>query len=133
MVPNSQFVVKGVVEHGDERGRTIGFPTANLAVRQDARLDGVWAGWIEVGGRRLPTAVSVGNRPTFYGPNGFRLLEAHVLDFDEDIYGQTVTVWLCELLRDQCAFASLQALIDQLGDDVSRARTWAITSVEGSR
>ncbi len=119
------YAVCGVVEHGDQRGRMIGFPTANLPIEQQAHLDGVWAGWIDTRSRLLPAAISVGNRSTFYGEDGFRLLEAHVLDFDEDLYGQTVTVWMCARLRDQRTFASVEALVEQLGEDVRGARAWA--------
>jgi FAD synthase len=125
MLGSSVVVVRGCVEHGDERGRTIGFPTANLSIEGEVLQDGVWAGWLDVGDVRHAAAISIGGRPTFYGRHGFRLLEAHVLDFDADIYDEVVTVWLCERLRGQRRFRSVDALIAQLRADVAESRRWA--------
>jgi riboflavin kinase/FMN adenylyltransferase len=120
-----QFALRGGVEHGDQRGRTIGFPTANLAVENLPELDGVWAGWLDLRGSTHAAAISVGTRPTFYGPHGFRLLEAHILDYSGDCYGQVVTVWMCELLRDQVKFESVDHLVGQLDLDVAAVREWS--------
>lgn len=120
----SAVVVRGCVERGDQRGRTLGFPTANLSIEGTALQDGVWAGWLDHDGRRHLAAISIGGRPTFYGRDGFRLLEAHVLDFDDDIYDEVVTVWLCVQLRKQRRFGSLDALVTQLHDDIAACRTW---------
>jgi FAD synthase len=122
---SSIVVVRGCVEHGDERGRTIGFPTANLSIEGEVLQDGVWAGWLDRGDARHAAAISIGGRPTFYGRHGFRLLEAHVLDFDDDIYDEVVTVWLCERLRGQRRFPSVDALVTQLRSDVAASRRWA--------
>ncbi|MCU1394795.1 MAG: riboflavin kinase/FAD synthetase [Ilumatobacteraceae bacterium] len=119
------FTVQGRVEAGDQRGRLLGFPTANLSIEPQAHYEGVWAGWLTWAGVRHAAAISVGGRPTFYGRDGFRLLEAHVLDFDEDIYGETVTVWMCQRLRTQRKFESLDALVAQLRSDVASTRRWA--------
>ena len=118
------FVVRGGVELGDQRGRTLGFPTANLSIEGTMLGDGVWAGWVDRGTSRHLAAISVGGRPTFYGREGFRLLEAHLLDFDDDLYGEVITVWLCHALRGQRRFPSLEALVDQLHHDVNACRTW---------
>jgi len=118
------FVVRGCVEHGDERGRTIGFPTANLSIDGTELDDGVWAGWLDRGTSRHLAAISVGGRPTFYGRDGFRLLEAHVLDFDDDLYDTEVTVWMCHPLRGQRRFESLDALVAQLNSDIGACRAW---------
>jgi len=75
----SAVVVRGAVERGDQRGRTLGFPTANLSIDGTALEDGVWAGWLDRGAGLHLSAISVGGRPTFYGRAGQRLLEAHVL------------------------------------------------------
>ena len=122
------LVLRGGVERGDQRGRTIGFPTANLAITDDALLDGVWAGWVECRDRRHVAAISVGNRPTFYGRRGFRLLEAHLLDFDEDIYDEVVDVWMCHRLRGQRRFSGVAELTAQLAADVAATRAWAATA-----
>ena len=125
------LVVRGGVERGDQRGRTLGFPTANLAITDDAVLDGVWAGWVERPRPRHVAAVSVGRRPTFYGRHGFRLLEAHLLDFDADIYDEVVDVWLVHRLRGQRRFAGVGDLTAQLAADVAATRAWAATTTIG--
>jgi FAD synthase len=123
------IVVRGVVETGDQRGRTLGFPTANVALRdQDDEVgDGVWAGWVDrADGTRLPAAVSVGRRPTYYGSDGHRLLEAHLLDFAGNLYDEVLTVWLVRHLREQRAFDSSEALIRALDNDIAEARAWSV-------
>ena len=112
----------GRVAHGDKRGRTIGFPTANF-VSQHHRLpiSGVFAVKVwGLGGRALHGVANVGKRPTVDGHR--ELLEVHLLDFDEDIYGQHIEVELCQRLRDEKRFASLDELTAQIHRDVSAAR-----------
>jgi riboflavin kinase/FMN adenylyltransferase len=121
------FVVRGTVEPGDKRGRELGFPTANIALSdQSGSLgDGVWAGWIgRPDGTRLPAAISVGRRPTYYGADGYRLLEAHVLDFTGDLYGETLVVWLGSHLREQEKYNSAEDLITALKKDIAAAAQW---------
>jgi len=131
-------IITGAVEHGDKRGRELGFPTANIAVtglspEQEADLTGVWAGVAEdrSTGESLTVTVSIGRRPTFYGPEGMFLLEAFVLDFpaghSKNLYGRTLAVHLCERLRGQLAFDSVDALIECMDSDVARTREWAAT------
>ena len=119
--------VRGVVEHGDERGRTLGFPTANVAVPEHGLRDGVWAGTVRVGpdGAEHVAAVSVGHRPTYYGRDGARLLEAHLLDFSGDLYGREVVVSLHVRLRPQRRFSGSADLVQQLRRDVADTRAWA--------
>ncbi|MGW5718821.1 riboflavin kinase [Amycolatopsis sp. NPDC003865] len=121
------FVVRGTVEHGDERGRELGFPTANIALRDQAGSigDGVWAGWVRrADGTHLPAAISVGRRPTYYGADGYRLLEAHVLDFTGDLYDETLVVWLGSHLREQQKYASAEDLVTALKNDIAAAAQW---------
>lgn len=140
-------IVTGTVEHGDKRGRELGFPTANIAVtgltpEQEKELTGVWAGVAEDlsggpdgdgAGETLTVTVSMGRRPTFYGPEGVFLLEAFVLDFpaghSKNLYGRELAVHLCERLRGQLAFDSVEALVQCMDDDVARTRAWAETHV----
>lgn len=118
--------VVGTVIHGDQRGRELGFPTANLALASGDRIeDGVWAADVYVGDERHIAAASVGRRPTFYDADGVRLLEPHLLDFDGDLYGQTIVVHLRERIRPQSRFDSLPALIEQMHHDVEHVRRWA--------
>ncbi|MEV6627032.1 riboflavin kinase, partial [Amycolatopsis sp. NPDC051114] len=75
-------------------------------------------------GSRVPAAISVGRRPTYYGADGYRLLEAHLLDFTGDLYGETLVVWLGSHLRDQQAYASAEDLITALKTDIAAATQW---------
>lgn len=121
-----QHAVTGMVVHGAERGRELGYPTANLA--QDATgfvpADGVYAGWLVRGdatAETLPAAISVGTNPTFDGVH--RTVEAYVLDrTDLDLYDEVVTIRFQERLRSNVRFESVKELIDQMGRDVARAR-----------
>ncbi len=125
-VDSRDLVVHGTVEHGDHRGRTLGFPTANIDVSAISIAHGVWAGWFERSeGGVYPAAVSVGVRSTFYGRNGVKLLEAHLLDFEGDLYGESVRVSLAKRLRGQKKFASLDDLVEQLALDIALTREWA--------
>jgi riboflavin kinase/FMN adenylyltransferase len=120
------YEVRGIVGHGDEKGRELGFPTANLEVPDEICLpaDGVYAGWyLWPDGRRHACAVSLGRRPTFYDDQPYSLLEAHLLDFDGDLYGQRARVWFTGRLRGQVKFDSVDALIEQMALDCSRAAT----------
>ena len=89
------FEARGLVVQGDQRGRLLGFPTANVEVPRQLCLpaDGVYAGtFIDAHGTEHVAAISLGRRPTFYDDRGLRLLEPYLLDFDGDLYDQTVEV-----------------------------------------
>jgi riboflavin kinase / FMN adenylyltransferase len=111
--------VEGIVVRGDGRGRELGFPTANLDVPDDLLVppDGVYAGWA---GRRR-AAVSIGTNPHFDGLE--RRVEAHLLDFDGDLYGDRLVVEVWSPIREQRRFDSLGELVAAIGDDVDRTRT----------
>ncbi len=116
--------VRGVVGHGDARARDLGFRTANVAVPEAVCLpaDGIYAGWyFTPDGHRHPTAISLGRRPTFYEFADTSLLEAHLIGFAGDLYGQSARVQFVEHLRDELKFDSVEALIAQMGRDVERA------------
>jgi riboflavin kinase/FMN adenylyltransferase len=113
------FQLSGEVTHGDERGRQLGFPTANL-VPDEALVcpgHGVYACLAD--GR--PAAVSIGVRPTFKTGRG-ELIEAYILDFDADIYGETLRIEFLDRLRGERRFDSPQALVTQMQHDVERTR-----------
>lgn len=116
------YSVRGVVEHGDARGRELGFPTANLRVDAARAMPppGIYAGIATVGGIRRPAAISWGRRPTFGG--GDLCLEVHLLDFSGDLYGQVMDVAFVRRLRDERAFASVGELVEQMRSDVEDAR-----------
>jgi len=118
--------VRGPVVTGDRRGGAeLGFPTANLDVPAEICLPapGIYAGWYErPDGSRLQAAVSVGRRPTFYGADGQLLVEAHLLDFSGDLYGERARLSFVHRLRDELAFDSVDALVVQMGRDVQATR-----------
>jgi riboflavin kinase / FMN adenylyltransferase len=119
------YEVRGVVAHGDERGRELGFPTANVSVPGDILLpaDGIYAGWFErADGSVLPAAISLGRRPTFYAEAHASLLEAHVLDFSGDLYDEAVRVRFVERLRGEVRFDTAEALVEQMRRDCDDAR-----------
>jgi riboflavin kinase/FMN adenylyltransferase len=110
--------VEGIVVRGDGRGRELGFPTANLDVPEGLLVppDGVYAGWT----RDKRAAISIGTNPHFDGVE--RRVEAHLLDFDGDLYGDRLVVELWSLLRGQRRFDSLEELVAAIDDDVERTR-----------
>ncbi|MCL8024841.1 riboflavin kinase [Nocardioides bruguierae] len=120
----------GVVERGDQRGRELGFPTANVGVPLDGVRDGVWTATVVIAcgteQRVCVAAVSVGRRPTYYRRHGERLLEAHLVDFDGDLYGSRVVVRLHRLLRGQRRFKGSAELVAQMTADVESTRAWAV-------
>jgi riboflavin kinase/FMN adenylyltransferase len=113
--------VEGVVVRGDGRGRELGFPTANLDVPPGLLVppDAVYAAWTN--GRRA--AISIGTNPHFDGSE--RRVEAHLLDFDGDLYGRRLVVELWSPLREQARFDSLEDLVAAIGADVERTRAVA--------
>jgi riboflavin kinase/FMN adenylyltransferase len=118
--------VRGPVVTGDRRGGVeLGFPTANLDVPAEICLPapGIYAGWYErPDGARHQAAVSVGRRPTFYADGGELLVEAFLLDFDGDLYGEPARLSFAHRLRDEQAFDSVDALVAQMGRDVELTR-----------
>lgn len=118
------YSLAGEVVHGDHRGRTIGFPTANVAVpaQQVLPLDGVYACQVQLPGEPhgRPAVTNVGVRPTFGALR--RTVEAHLLDWSGDIYGVTVRVEFVRRLRGEQKFAGIDALVAQIHADVAAAR-----------
>lgn len=116
--------VTGIVVKGDQRGRELGFPTANLPVDSTVAvpLDGVYAGWlVRADGDRLPASISVGTNPTFNGIE--RRVESYVLDrTDLDLYGEQIRVEFIERLRGMVTYEGVEALIVQMNHDVDRTR-----------
>jgi riboflavin kinase/FMN adenylyltransferase len=114
--------LRGRVVAGDRRGRTLGFPTANLHLKPGVLLppDGVYAVLAEVAGTPRAGVLNVGVRPTFGGRR--RTVEAHLLDWDGDLYARWLVVHVVERLRGERAFAGPDALRAQIAEDVARAR-----------
>jgi riboflavin kinase/FMN adenylyltransferase len=118
--------LRGRVVAGDQRGGAeLGFPTANVEVEAGICVPaaGIYAGRYErPDGSVRPAAISVGRRPTFYRDGGELLVEAHVLDFSGDLYGEEARVSFVAHLRDEVAFESVDDLVDQMGRDVADTR-----------
>ena len=117
------FAIRGVVEHGDKRGREIGYPTANLANEQYLRPKfGIYAvtGRVLATGQELKGAANIGVRPQFEPPK--ELLEPHFFDFAGDLYGQEIEVAFHHFLRPEGKFDTLDALVAQMDADCRKAR-----------
>jgi len=116
------FAVTAQVRHGDKRGRTIGFPTANLALAGGIELAfGIYAvRVVTADGRRFDGVANYGRRPTF--DNGAALLEVHIFDFSGDIYGQELDVEFIAFLRPELKFDGIDALVAQIREDAREAR-----------
>jgi len=117
------FAIRGVVQHGDKLGRTIGYPTANLALESYLRPRfGIYAvtGRLLANGEELKGAANIGVRPTFDPPK--ELLEPYFFDFSSDLYGQEIEVGFHRFLRPEAKFASLDALTAQMARDCDEAR-----------
>ena len=116
------FSLSGLVVRGDGRGRTLGFPTANLELGPEQALpsDGVYATIAHVGPELMPSVTSIGVRPTFGG--GERLVEAHIIDYEGELLGQRLTLDLVDKLRDEKRFDTVEELKSQMGRDVEQAR-----------
>ncbi len=114
--------VEGLVVRGDQRGREIGYPTANLSLLPWTAVpaDGIYAGHLVRGRDLLPAAISIGTNPTFAGRE--RRVEAFVLDFDGDLYGERVAATFTERLRPMERFATVEGLVAQMDQDVQRTR-----------
>lgn len=117
-----QYYIDGTVVEGDKRGRTIGFPTANL--QSDNELlppHGVYATTVTIDGVVRPSVTNVGVRPTV-DHSGRTMVEAHLFDFSDDLYGRTVRVGFVQRMRDERVFESVDALRAQIAADCGRAR-----------
>lgn len=117
--------IRAAVVHGDKRGRTLGYPTANMVLDAVcAPAYGIYAGWVCVNSIAAPVwhraALSFGRRPMF--ETSTPLLEAHLLDFNGDLYGRTLRVRLMQKLRDEMTFGGLETLIAQIATDCEQAR-----------
>jgi riboflavin kinase/FMN adenylyltransferase len=121
------YALSGHVAHGDKRGRSLGFPTANVALRQKPPLSGIFAVRVlGLGASPHLGAASLGVRPTIQ-PAGKPVLEVFVFDFDEAIYGRRIKIEFLHKLRDEERYPDLDALTRQIGRDVEHAREYFST------
>ena len=116
------YSVRGTVVHGEKRGRALGFPTINLSVPPQRLLprDGIYAMTVRVRDEEVAAAASLGVRPTF--GSGDRTLEAYLLDWEGDVYGDTIDAAFVKRLRDELRFASAEELTEQIARDVEATR-----------
>lgn len=116
------YFFRSTVEHGEKRGRQLGFPTANLRIAPNKLVpaSGVYAARLDFEGRPLLGALSVGYRPTFGGHN--LTVEVFIMDFEADLYDRLLTVWFAQRLRGERRFASVPGLQQQMSKDVENAR-----------
>lgn len=124
------FTISGKVTYGQQLGRKLGFPTANINLnRFRAPLAGVYAVWVEIEGmsERFKGAANVGVRPTI-GDKVKPILEVHLLDFDQQLYGQRITVEFVHKIRDEQQFTSLDNLADSIGEDVKKIKQWFLNN-----
>ncbi len=118
------YQLDGLVTHGDQRGRTIGFPTANLEYAREKVLPagGIYACWAYLGGEQYRAAVNVGTNPTFTPDKQTLNIEAYLLDFNRDIYGERMRLEFIARLRDELKYDSVEALVQQIHRDVQQTR-----------
>ncbi len=123
------FELRGEVVEGAARGKSIGFPTANLAIDAELLLPGrgVYAAWAIAGGTAHPAVVNVGVRPTFGGDR--EVVEAHLLDYEGDLYGRELRLRFVARIRDEMKFGGVDDLVAQIGRDVEAGRS----ALSGSR
>lgn len=121
------FAIAGKVLHGEKRGRTIGFPTANVLLKRcKAPVNGVFAVTVTVAGKKHSGVANIGHRPTVNGQRS--QLEVHIFDFNDDLYGQFISVVLVSKIRKEMKFDSFELLHQQIQKDALTARTLLIAS-----
>lgn len=118
------YRLQGMVTHGDQRGKSIGFPTANLDYAREKVLPagGIYACWAYLGAGKHMAAVNLGTNPTFTPDKRTLNVEAHLLDFDREIYGEVVLLEFVTRLRDELKYDSVEALVEQIEADVKQTR-----------
>jgi riboflavin kinase/FMN adenylyltransferase len=121
-----EYTIWGTVVHGDDLGKKIGFPTANLSAHSEQfPPNGVYFAEAILDGERLPGVVNLGFRPTMSGGKSDRVLEIHLFDFERDIYGKDLQLRFLRYLRPEKKFENVDALVRQIGRDVRQARELA--------
>lgn len=125
-----QFSVSGEVIKGEQRGRTIGFPTANLKTNQCLLpADGIYAGQVLIEGNNVIAAISIGTKPTFHENSPERVFEAFLLDFDGDLYGRELSITVEQWIRGQMRYPNVEELVKQIERDVANIRELADTKI----
>jgi riboflavin kinase/FMN adenylyltransferase len=128
------YSLRGLVEKGDGRGHKIGIPTANLAIPKEVAVPaaGVYAVWVKRGDKMYRGVSNIGVRPTFETQSTVPNVEAHILDFDRDIYGEEIELAFVAHLRDERRFPSVEALVAQIRADIAQAESIFIDQEVGT-
>jgi riboflavin kinase/FMN adenylyltransferase len=118
------YTLQGLVAVGDQRGRTIGFPTANLDYAREKVIPagGIYACWAYLGGDKYQAAVNIGTNPTFTPDKQTLNVEAYLLDFDREIYGEVIWLEFIQRLRNELKYESVDELVKQIQIDVEQTR-----------
>ena len=118
------YSLGGEVIHGEGRGKKINFPTANIDYPKQKAIppNGIYACWARLGNDRFMAATNIGLNPTFTPERKIPSLEAYLMDFDRDIYGETLTLEFVKRLRDEIRYTTVEALIEQIHEDVTQTR-----------
>jgi riboflavin kinase/FMN adenylyltransferase len=118
------YALSGPVIHGDGRGRKINIPTANIDYPNDKVIpaNGVYACWAWIGDEKHPAAINIGINPTFTPDKQTPNVEAHILDFDRDLYDQALKLEFVKRLRDELKFDSVEALLEKIHEDIAETR-----------
>ncbi len=118
------YSLSGIVQEGHKRGKDLGFPTANISVpaRRAVPADGIYVTRAHLGDRILESVTNIGDNPTFHDQE--RMIETFILDFDENLYGQTIGVDFLERLRGEVEFTTVEALVEQMHLDVQQTRAY---------
>ena len=118
------FSLLGPVMHGDARGRTINVSTANIEYSQEKMIpaNGIYACWAYLKGKKYQAAINIGVNPTFTPDKQTPNVEAHLLDFKGEIYGEDVKLEFIQRLRNELRFDSVDALLEQIRNDIEQTR-----------
>lgn len=116
--------IEGEVIAGERRGRTLGFPTANLRIDPGIVVpaNGVYSVEVKIDGSIFPGVANIGTKPTFHNESSSRNVEVHLLDFDRDLYGKTIKIFFTNRLREEKRFSSIEELVRQIELDIVHAR-----------
>jgi riboflavin kinase/FMN adenylyltransferase len=120
----SYYALSGPVMHGDGRGRQLNIPTANIDYPQDKVIpaNGIYACWAWLGQEKYQAAVNIGTNPTFTPDKQTPNVEAHLLDFDRELYGQELKLEFVKYLREELRFDSVGGLLEQIQEDIAKTR-----------
>lgn len=115
------YTIEGRVQRGQGKGTGWGFPTANIKLKYPSPCEGVFAAWAWVGGKRYPSSVSIGTRPTVSDKKEV-VVEAHLLNFSQDLYRQRISIVLVKKIRDEHHFATIDLLKRAVFDDIEKTK-----------